>query len=144
VNLHLQGRFHGYPKRRGLARVAELMRAGVPVAMAQDCVLDPWYPLGQADLLDIAWLGAHACHLADPAGLQACFAAVTDVPARILGLRSGTLAPGEPATLVLLDARDPVEAIRTRAIRRAVIRNGRVLARTDPVRPVLDLPEPAF
>lgn len=141
VNLHLQGRFHGYPKRRGLARVAELMHAGVPVAMAQDCVLDPWYPLGQADLLDIAWLGAHACHLTDPAGLRACFAAVTDVPAEILGLGQRKFAPGKPASFVLLDARDPVEAIRTRPVRTAVIRNGRVLARTEPARPVLDLSE---
>ncbi|MEO1309004.1 MAG: cytosine deaminase, partial [Pseudomonadota bacterium] len=61
VNLHLQGRMDTYPKRRGLARVPELMRAGCTVAFAQDCVMDPWYPLGRACLLDIAFLAAHAC-----------------------------------------------------------------------------------
>ncbi|MBM7066792.1 cytosine deaminase [Actibacterium sp. 188UL27-1] len=140
VNLHLQGRYDTYPKRRGLARVPELMQAGCAVAFAQDCVMDPWYPLGRGCLLDIAYLGAHACHLIEPAGLWACFEAVTDVPAQIMELDHLGLAVGKSADLVVLEARDPAEAIRLRAPRRAVIRRGQIISQTPPAHARLTLP----
>ena len=140
VNLHLQGRYDSYPKRRGLARVPELMRAGCLVAFAQDCVMDPWYPLGRACLLDIAFLGAHACHLIEPAGLWASFEAVTDAPAQIMGLSHLGLAPGKSADLVVLEAGDPAEAIRLRAQRRAVLRRGKIISQRPPAHAKLMLP----
>ena len=140
VNMHLQGRYDNYPKRRGLARAPELMAAGCGVAFAQDCVLDPWYPLGRADLLDIAWLAAHACHLTDTAGLAACFDAVTRTPAEIMGLDHFGLRPGAAADLVVLAAADPIEAVRLRPARTQVIRRGEVVAQTPAARSTISLP----
>ncbi len=135
ANLHLQARFDSYPKRRGLARVPELIAAGCKVGLAQDSVLDPWYPLGRCDLLDIAWIAAHTCHMTDRAGLRNCFEAVTSAPARIMGLDSGTLTLGAPAGLVVLDATDPIEAIRLRPTRTHVLRRGQIICQTTPASP---------
>ncbi len=132
VNLHLQGRFDGYPRRRGLTRVPELIAAGVPVAFGQDCVQDPWYPLGTGDLLDMAWIGAHATQLMSQAGLRACFDAVTTAPAALLHLDGYGLAPGCRADLVVLAAADPVDAVRRRPARRWVLRGGEIIAQTAP------------
>jgi len=139
ANLHLQARFDTYPKRRGLTRVPELRAAGCVVGFAQDSVLDPWYPLGHGDLLDVAWIAAHACHMTDRAGLRACFDAITTDPARIMGLGGDGLVPGAAADLVLLDATDPIDAIRTRATRTHVIRRGKLICETPPPAPRLSL-----
>ncbi len=112
INITIQGRHDTYPKRRGMTRVPELMAAGVDVAFGHDCVLDPWYPLGSADMLEVAHMGLHVAQMTGQAAMRACFEAVTTTPARILGLEGYGLAPGCHADFVLLDARDPVEAIR--------------------------------
>jgi cytosine deaminase len=130
ANMVLQGRFDTYPKRRGMMRVPELMAAGCTVALGHDSVLDPWYPLGRADMLDVAHMAVHAGHMTSQAGMQACFAAVTEVPARILGLEGYGIAPGCHADLVVLQAAGPVEAIRLKPPRLAVLRRGQVVSET--------------
>ena len=140
INIVLQGRHDTYPKRRGMTRVPELMAAGVNVAFGHDCVLDPWYALGSADMLEVAAMGLHVAQMTSQDGMRACFDAVTAAPAAILGLDGYGLAPGCRADLVLLEARDPVEAIRLRAARLAVVRTGRVVATTPSSRATLDLP----
>jgi cytosine deaminase len=140
INITLQGRHDTYPKRRGMTRVPELMAAGVPVAFGHDCVMDPWYPLGSADMLEVASMGLHVAQMTAQSAMRACFDAVTTTPASILGLEGYGLAPGCRADLVLLEARDPVEAIRLRATRLAVVRGGRVVATTPSSRATLDLP----
>ncbi len=139
ANLHLQARFDTYPKRRGLARAPELIKAGCVVGFAQDSVLDPWYPLGRGDLLDIAWIAAHACHMTDRAGLRQCFDAVTSAPALIMGLSDYGLEVGRAADMVVLDATDTIEAIRLRPTRTHVIRRGKVICRSTPPRPELSV-----
>jgi cytosine deaminase len=140
INITLQGRHDTYPKRRGMTRVPELMDAGVPVAFGHDCVMDPWYPLGSADMLEVASMGLHVAQMTGSDAMHRCFDAVTVTPAAILGLDGYGIAPGCRADLVLLEARDPVEAIRLRATRLAVVRAGRVIARTPSSRATLDLP----
>ena len=140
INITIQGRHDTYPKRRGMTRVPELMAAGVDVAFGHDCVLDPWYPLGSADMLEVAHMGLHVAQMTGQAAMRACFDAVTTTPARILGLEGYGLAPGCHADFVLLEARDPVEAIRLRATRLAVVRRGKVIARTPSAAAALDLP----
>jgi cytosine deaminase len=140
INITLQGRYDSYPKRRGMTRVPELMAAGVPVAFGHDCVLDPWYALGSADMLEVAAMALHVGQLTAAAQMAACFDAVTRVPARILGLDGYGLEAGCRADCVLLQARTPAEAIRLRAQRLAVVRAGRVIARMPPATAVLDLP----
>ena len=140
INITLQGRHDTYPKRRGMTRVPELMAAGVDVAFGHDCVLDPWYGMGSGDMLEVAHMGLHVAQMTSQQGMRACFEAVTATPARILGLEGYGLEPGCHADLVLLDAADPVEAIRLRAARRLVMRRGKVVAETPRAVATLDLP----
>ncbi|HSI58742.1 MAG TPA: amidohydrolase family protein [Ideonella sp.] len=140
INITLQGRHDSYPKRRGMTRVPELLAAGVEVAFGHDCVMDPWYGLGSADMLEVAHMGLHVAQMTGQAAMRQCFEAITTAPARMLGLQGYGLAVGDQADLVLLQARDPVEAIRLRATRLLVLRAGRVIARTPPATASLALP----
>lgn len=140
INITLQGRHDSYPKRRGMTRVPELLAAGVDVAFGHDCVLDPWYPLGSGDMLEVAQMGLHVAQMTGQAAMRQCFDAITAVPARILGLSGYGLDVGCKADLVWLAARDPIEAIRLRATRRAVIRGGQVVSSTPAPVAQLNLP----
>ncbi|WP_316157103.1 amidohydrolase family protein [Cupriavidus sp. BIC8F] len=140
INITLQGRHDTYPRRRGMTRVPELLAAGVPVAFGHDCVMDPWYSLGSGDMLEVAHMGLHVAQMTGQEAMRACFAAVTATPAQILGLDGYGVAPGCRADLVLLQARDPVEAIRLRATRLRVLRAGKTIASTPPAMAALDLP----
>ena len=130
INITLQGRHDTYPKRRGMTRVRELMQAGVNVAFGHDCVMDPWYPLGSDDMLEVAHMGLHVAQMTSQAGIRQCFDAVTVNAARVMQLEGHGLEAGCDASFVLLQARDPVEAIRLRATRLSVWRKGRLLARS--------------
>ena len=141
INITLQGRHDTYPKRRGMTRVPELLAAGVPVAFGHDCVMDPWYSLGSADMLEVAHMGLHVAQMTSQAAMRQCFEAVTTTPATILGLDGYGIAPGCRADLVLLQASDPIEAIRLRATRLAVFRRGRCVARTPAATAQLSLPD---
>jgi len=107
--------------------------AGVPVAFGHDCVMDPWYPMGSADMLEVASMGLHVAQMTGLDGMKACFDAVTSTPAKILKLDGYGVEVGCRADLVLLEATDKIEAIRLRAARRHVLRAGRVIA-TSPSR----------
>ena len=139
INITLQGRHDSYPKRRGMTRVPELMAQGLTVAFGQDCVMDPWYSLGCADMLDVASMGLHVAQMTSQAAMRQCFDAVTINPARILGLDGYGLAAGCHADFVLLQARTPVEAIRLRATRLQVYRRGKLLAQTPAATTALNL-----
>jgi len=128
INITLQGRHDSYPKRRGLTRVKELMAHGVTVGWGQDCVLDPWYSLGTADMLDVAFMGLHVAQMTHPAEMAHCFHMVTAENAKIMGLRDYGLEPGSLASLIVLDAGSPTEAVRLRPDRLAVISRGKVVA----------------
>ena len=141
INITLQGRHDTYPKRRGMTRVPELLAHGINLAFGQDCVLDPWYSLGSGDMLEVACMGLHVAQMTSQAAMRQCFDAVTTNPARILGLESYGLAVGCNADFVLLQAHDPVEALRLRATRLKVYRRGRLLAQTPPATARLHLPD---
>ncbi|MCU4654037.1 amidohydrolase family protein [Roseibacterium sp. SDUM158016] len=140
INITLQGRSDTYPRRRGLTRVAELRAAGVNVAFGQDCTMDPWYPLGSADMLEVAHMGIHAAPMTSREAMAWAFESVTQGGAKAMGLPDPTLREGGPANMVVLQARDPIEAIRLRATRLFVIRKGRILSETPPRRAALSLP----
>ena len=132
INILLSGRHDTFPKRRGMTRVAELAAAGVTVAFGQDCMMDPWHPLGNADMLEVASIGLHVGQLSSRAGMAACFDAVTANAAAVMGLEGYGVRVGARADMVVLDAPDPIEAIRTGATRLFVIRAGAVIAETAP------------
>ncbi len=140
INITLQGRHDSYPKRRGMTRVPELMAAGINVGFGHDCVMDPWYPLGSGDMLEVAQMGLHVAQMTSLDGMRACFDAVTVNNARMLGLDGYGIAPGKAADCVLLQARSPIEAIRLRAHRLWVMRRGEVIARSPALSMALSLP----
>jgi cytosine deaminase len=140
INIMLQGRQDSYPKRRGMTRVPELLAAGINVGFGHDCVMDPWYPLGSADMLEVAQMGLHVAQMTSLDGMRACFEAVTVNNARVLGLDGYGIVPGHRADCVLLQARSPIEAIRLRAPRVWVMRHGKVIARSPVAAATLDLP----
>ena len=140
INITIQGRHDTYPKRRGMTRVPELMAAGIDVAFGHDCVMDPWYSLGSGDMLEVAAMGLHVAQMTGQDAMRACFDAVTVNAARILHLDGYGIAPGNRADFVLLQARDPVEAIRLRATRLMVFRAGKLVAETPAATAVLHVP----
>ncbi len=140
INITIQGRHDTYPKRRGLTRVPELLAAGVDVAFGQDCTMDPWYSLGSGDMLDVAHMGLHVAQMTSVEGMRACFRAVTETPAKILGLQGYGLDIGCNGDLVVLDAANPIEAIRLRAARLAVVRRGKIISRSPAAHAELNLP----
>lgn len=129
INIMLQGRHDSYPKRRGMTRVKEMLALGIPVGWGQDCVRDPWYSLGTADMLDVAFMGLHVAQMSHPDEMRHCFHMVTDTNAKIIGLEGYGLHVGAKASLVVLDAGDPIEALRLRPDRLAVISRGKVVSR---------------
>jgi cytosine deaminase len=140
INIVIQGRHDTYPKRRGQTRVPEMRKHGIPVAFGHDCVMDPWYSLGQGDMLEVASMGLHVGHMTSRDDMRFAFNAVTEAPARIMHIDGYGLAPGCNADMVLLQAADPIEAIRLKATRLAVIRRGKVIAETPARTSILDLP----
>lgn len=102
--------------------------------------MDPWYAGGSGDMLEIAHMGLHVAQMTGQAAMRQCFDAVTTTPARILGLEGYGLDVGCRADLVLLQAGDPVEAIRLRATRLLVLRAGQIIASTQPTVAELQLP----
>jgi len=140
INITLQGRHDTYPKRRGMTRVPELMAAGVNVAFGHDCVMDPWYGMGSGDMLEVAHMGLHVAQMTSQAGIRQCFDAVTTNAAKVMHLEGYGLQAGCDASFVLLQARDPVEAIRLRATRLKVYRKGKLLAEAPVASTALHLP----
>ncbi|PLS21511.1 amidohydrolase family protein [Neptunicoccus cionae] len=130
INIVIQGRHDSFPKRRGLTRVKEMLAMGINVGWGQDCVLDPWYSLGTADMLDVAFMGLHVAQMTSPEEMRTCFDMVTENNAKTLGLQDYGLRVGAQASLVVLDAADPIEALRLRAARLCVVSKGRVISRT--------------
>jgi cytosine deaminase len=141
INIMLQGRHDSYPKRRGQTRVPELKNAGINVGFGSDCVMDPWYSLGKADMLDVAHMGLHVGQLSSRLDMEWCFDAVTLNSANIMGLEGYGLKRGCKADMVILQANDKIDAIRLRANRLFVIRAGKVISTTKPIHAELDLPE---
>src|SRR3546814_857301 len=133
INITIQGRHDSYPKRRGMTRVKELLREGINVAFGHDCVMDPWYPLGSHDMLEVAHMGLHVAQMTGVGEQQACFAAVTGNGARVMQLDGYGLEPGCHADMVVLQAGDVLEALRLKPARLFVIRRGQVIAETPPV-----------
>jgi cytosine deaminase len=133
VNIHLQGRFDTYPKRRGVTRVKELLQAGLNVCFGHDDIVDPWYPLGTGNMLQVLHMGVHVCQLMGHDDLSDCLKLITTHSARALALGDGYgIEEGRPANVLLLDARSEYEALRRQSVVLRSIREGRVIAESTP------------
>jgi cytosine deaminase len=133
VNIHLQGRFDAYPKRRGITRVKELLEAGINVCFGHDDIFDPWYPLGTGNMLQVLFMGIHACHLTGYDQIRNAMNLITYNSAKTLHiLDSYGIEEGKPANLIILPAKDEYEAIRRQVPVRYSIRRGKIIAKTEP------------
>ena len=139
INITIQGRQDSYPKRRGLTRIPEQLNAGLKVAFGHDCVMDPWYPLGSHDMLEVAHMALHCCHMTGIDEMKSCFNAVTVHAASILHLDNYGINNGSNGDLVVLQCKDPIEAIRLKPARLFVVRHGKVISSTSPVHYELNL-----
>ena len=135
-NIVLQGRFDTYPKRRGMTRVKELDAAGVNVACGHDSIMDPWYPLGRGSMLDALSMLVHVAQMTGRTELFRAYEMVTTNPARAAEIPWG-VKEGLAANFAVFDCADEAEAIRLRPAARWVVRNGRVVAETEPARSVV-------
>ena len=133
INITIQGRQDAYPKRRGLTRIPEQLNAGLKVAFGHDCVMDPWYPLGSHDMLEVAHMALHCCHLTGDEQMKSCYESVTTKAAEILHLDKYGVYPGANGDLVILQCKDPIEALRLKPARLFVIRKGKIISSTPPV-----------
>lgn len=128
TNLVIQGREDDQPIRRGITRVKELLDAGINVSFGQDCVKDAFYPFGQADMLEVALITAHAAQLTTRDEIQEVYRMMTENAAQIMDIEDDYgIEEGNSADLVVVDAPTPVEAIRLQPCRRWVIRDGEVI-----------------
>ena len=139
INITIQGRQDNYPKRRGLTRIPEQLNAGLKVAFGHDCVMDPWYPLGSHDMLEVAHMALHCCHMTGIDEMISCFNSVTADAASILHLDNYGINNGSNGDLVVLQCKDPIEALRLKPARLFVVRHGKVISSTDPVNYELNL-----
>jgi cytosine/creatinine deaminase len=133
INITLQGRTDTYPKRRGMTRIKELWQAGLNVSLGNDCIQDPWYGLGMGSLLEAASMALHIGQMTGLDEINACYDMATLHGARTLNVGATYgLDVGKPANLIVLEAPNRYEAIRTRATVRYVISRGKLLVETTP------------
>ena len=130
VNIHLQGRFDSYPKRRGMTRVKELLKAGLNVCFGHDDVFDPWYPLGTANMLQVLHMGMHVGQMMGYPELNNGLNLITKNSARTLHLQNYGIEAGNPANCIILPAENGFDALRRQVPTRYSIRHGKILAET--------------
>ncbi|SFE37503.1 cytosine deaminase [Lentibacillus persicus] len=140
ANLHLQGRFDSYPVRRGLTRVKELLHEGINVCFGLDSIMDPWYPLGNGDLMDVVDTGLHACHMTDYDHIVTALDLVTINGAKTLAITDDYgVTEGNSANLIVIDSDSEYEAIRTQAPVLYSIRNGEIIVQTKPAETTMNI-----
>lgn len=140
VNIHLQGRFDTYPKRRGVTRVKELLEAGINVCFGHDDIFDPWYPLGTGNMLQVLHMGLHVCQMMGYSQINKSIDLITKNSARTLNiLDEYGVEEGKSANLIILPAENGYDAIRRQVPILYSIRNGKIIAETKPSRTILNL-----
>ncbi len=133
VNIHLQGRFDNYPKRRGITRVKEMMAAKINVCFGHDDVFDPWYPLGTANMLQVLHMGMHVCQIMGYEQLNQSLDLISYNSAKTLNIQDNYgIEVGKPANLLILPALNDFDALRRQVPVRYSIRQGRIIAQTKP------------
>src|SRR5438445_10429388 len=138
ANALIQGRLTPDPKRRGFAAPKELLAAGVNVSLGNDVIMDPWYLLGRADMVEAASLALHFTCMSGLDEIPEMLRCATERGARTLGVEDEYgIEEGKPADCVVFDAPNALEVLRLHPARRWVVRRGRVIAETEPPRTTL-------
>ena len=133
VNTHLQGRVDNYPKRRGMTRVKELLANGNNVAFGHDDLFDPWYPLGDGNMLEVIHMGLHIGHMMGYQEIMDSYRFVTHNAARCLNIsdRYG-IEVGKPANLIIMNQSNFYHVLNERSEVLYNIHEGKVIAKTQP------------
>ncbi|ARK30157.1 cytosine deaminase [Halalkalibacter krulwichiae] len=140
VNIHLQGRFDSYPKRRGITRVKELQEANINVCFGHDDIFDPWYPLGTGNMLQVLHMGIHVCQLLGYDQIVNSIDLITKNSAKTLHIEDEYgIEVGKVANFIVLNASDEYDAIRRQTSVRYSIRNGKIISETKPSETVVEL-----
>lgn len=131
-NTYLQGRYDNYPKRRGLTRIDELTAAGVNVSLGQDSISDPWYPLGNGNLMNQLDFAIHISHLMSVEQIWNALDYITVNGAKTLHLSDYGIREGSSASFIVIDAPNEFEAVRERAGIIRSVRKGRTIFEKEP------------
>ncbi len=135
VNIHLQGRFDDYPKRRGITRVKEMLGADINVCFGHDDVFDPWYPLGTANMLQVLHMGLHVCQIMGYEQINQSLNLIGTHSAKTLNIQDHYgIHLGKPGNLLVLPAENGFDAVRRQVPVRYSIRSGRIIAQTQPAK----------
>ncbi len=133
VNIHLQGRFDTYPKRRGLTRIKELKEAGLTVCFGHDDIFDPWYPLGTGNMLQVLHMGIHAGQLMGYEEIVQSIDFITHNSAKTLHIHDDYgVVEGNTANFIVVDAENEYETIRKQATVTHSFKEGKQIAKTTP------------
>ncbi|EGQ7951718.1 cytosine deaminase [Vibrio vulnificus] len=142
VNIHLQGRFDDYPKRRGVTRVKEMLNANINVCFGHDDVFDPWYPLGTANMLQVLHMGLHVCQVMGYDQINNSLDLISTNSARTLNIQDKHgIEAGKPGSLLILPAENGFDAVRRQVPVRYSVRHGKVIAETQPATTHIHLSE---
>ena len=136
-NMFLQDRHAGRtPRWRGVTALHELKAAGAETMIASDNIRDSFYAYGDLDMLEVWREGVRILHLDYPFADWA--EAVSAAPARVMRVDPPRLARGEPADMILTQARDFTELFSRPQADRVVVRDGVALDAVAPSYAELD------
>ncbi len=142
INMYLGGRFDTYPKRRGLTRVKELDAEGINVAFGEDDIKDPWYPMGNGNMMDVLHMGLHATQIMGYTEIMNSYRFITKNGARTMQVQdSYGIEVGKPANFLIFNAKNWYDALNERAELLYSVHNGNVLVETKPAEVTVTLPE---
>ncbi len=131
VNIHLQGRFDTYPKRRGITRVKEMLESNINVCFGHDDIFDPWYPLGTGNMLQVLHMGLHVCQIMGYSQINDSIDLISNNSARTLNIQAEYgIEIGKPGNLIILPAQSGYDAIRRQVPVYYSIRKGNVISHT--------------
>lgn len=133
INMHLGGRFDTYPKRRGLTRVKELLENNVNVSFGEDDIKDPWYPMGDGNMLDSIHMGIHATQLMGYSQIMNSYNLTTNNGAKTLNVTDHYgIEVGKPANCLIFNTDNFYNELNERKELLYSIHNGKVIVKTEP------------
>lgn len=140
VNIHLQGRFDTYPKRRGVTRVKELNKSSINVCFGHDDIFDPWYPLGSGNMLEVLHMGLHVCQMMGYDDINDSLKFISHNSSKTLNIQdSYGIKEGNPGNLIILNGNNDYDIIQKRSSVLYSIRNGKIISNTIPSKTFINI-----
>jgi len=125
TDLFVLARHKDYNVPRCVADANLFAEQGCNCSISTNNVLNPFTPFGDGSLIRMTNLHANILQVSQPERLAELFAMITHRSARLMNLKGYGLAVGNPADLVIIDARTPAEAVATIAPVLCAFKRGR-------------------